>query len=304
MKHTCARRHTNIAHPHASLGSGGHLWMFVAILVKAPCRDPCWRATAGPKLACSTAGCAGFEPTGLQGRLAGAPVRGPAPGCPAATHWLALVALCWSAEVRKAGCEPRRLGRGWHAAPAACVPWRALGAPQDWQRMRVLTTAGYPAALYGIEPSAWPRATVALARKRGHAPEAFGCLAARRWRDDHGAQRGGWVPERLTPLVRAGWRVGPAAAARGALWDRRNRGGRRPGRVASVVPSVPSSEWRSGRLAAYGVATARHADFRAVPAPDSVATRRELGRSRPADQAAALHAVLLGCAVPQAVAAH
>lgn len=161
------------------------------------------------------------------------------------------------------------------------------------------------------------------------AAEAFGCLAARRWRDDagawavvapwafvHRAHLDRWTPRRLRPVLGAGRAVRATIAARTAL----DMAG------ATVVqehrawlgPNVESLErplevpwtarrgflFRAWRRAEWGRLVNRHADFAAAGAPDMAATRRELGRPRAPDRAAAFRTVVHGEAVPQAVAVH
>lgn len=61
------------------------------------------------------------------------PVGGLAPGCPAATHWLTLVASCEAAPAREAGAEPRDCVDDLVPVRAGRAPPIACGAAACWR---------------------------------------------------------------------------------------------------------------------------------------------------------------------------
>ncbi len=75
----------------------------------------------------------------------------------------------------------------------------------------------------------------------------------------------------------------------------------RPWPTAAVVAGFVHQAWQAQQ---WHQACARRKDFRGAPVPDFAAVAAEVGRARPEDQAAALRSLLVGSAIPQAVAVH
>lgn len=80
------------------------------------------------------------------------PVRGLVPGCPAETHWLALVAHCWAGPVRAAGGDPRDYVDDLVAVCSGRDRLVSLGAVWDAPAGRPQTRR--PGGRHGRAPSA------------------------------------------------------------------------------------------------------------------------------------------------------